>query len=439
MNGLRIVAGNANPDLARKVAELVVEKFNTRYVEFIDEVLRERRGAPLEGVRDPLKFEDVWCEAKVKYFPDNEVYAHVERTVRGQCVFVIQPTCPPRQGTPPGEPGPKTVNDHLMELLLLIDALKRASAEKICAVVPYFGYARQDRKTEGRVPISARLVANLIERAGATRVLAVELHASQIQGFFDIPLDHLRTDHLFARHIRAHHPDWLEDLVVVSPDLGGLFRARRVAERLQSPGFATLAKRRFDGGKLEVLLVIGDVKGKRVLLVDDDDMVLDSLHAWIGAIGVEGQRCRSGAEALEQLTTGSFPVMVTDLMLPDMNGIELMDRARAIQRDIEVVILTSYGSVESAIEAIRAGAAEAIMYNHLGYVAEASGDNVFIIRVQNIFKTHFTDKIFNVSVFDRNHLPCLIFKVIEFHWFIIKQIIINNAFISIFGTKRSFG
>jgi len=269
VNGLRIVAGNANPDLARKVAELVVEKFNTRYVEFIDEVLRERRGAPLEGVRDPLKFEDVWCEAKVKYFPDNEVYAHVERTVRGQCVFVIQPTCPPRQGTSSGEPGPKTVNDHLMELLLLIDALKRASAEKICAVVPYFGYARQDRKTEGRVPISARLVANLIERAGATRVLAVELHASQIQGFFDIPLDHLRTDHLFARHIRAHHPDWLEDLVVVSPDLGGLFRARRVAERLQSPGFATLAKRRFDGGRLEVLLVIGDVKGKRVLLVDD--------------------------------------------------------------------------------------------------------------------------------------------------------------------------
>ena len=269
MNGLKIVAGNANPDLARRVTELVVEKFNTRYVDFLDEVLWERRGASLERAVDPLRFEDVWCEATVSYFPDNEVYAHVGKTVRGQCVFVIQPTCPPRDGAPPGVAGPKTVNDHLMELLLLIDALKRASAERICAVVPYFAYARQDRKTEGRVPISARLVANLIERAGATRVLAMELHASQIQGFFDIPVDHLRTDHLFARHIQAHHPDWLEDLVVVSPDIGGLFRARRVAERLRSPGFATLAKRRFDGGRLEMLLVIGDVRGKKVLLVDD--------------------------------------------------------------------------------------------------------------------------------------------------------------------------
>ena len=267
MNGLKIVAGNANPQLARKITELVVEKFNTKYVDYLDELCRPRRERLGEEV-EPLTFEDVWCDAEVSYFADNEVYAHVERTVRGQCVFVIQPTCPPRELPPPGEPAPRSVNDHLMELLLLIDALRRASAERICAVTPYFGYARQDRKTEGRVPISARLVANMIERAGASRVLAIELHASQIQGFFDIPLDHLRTDHLFARHIQANHPEWLEDLVVVSPDIGGLFRARRVAERLHAP-FATLAKRRFRGGDLEVLLVIGEVKGKKVLLVDD--------------------------------------------------------------------------------------------------------------------------------------------------------------------------
>jgi len=321
VNGLKIVAGNANPDLARKVTELVVEKFNTRYVDFLDEVLRERRGGALERAMDPLRFEDVWCEARVHYFPDNEVYAHVGKTVRGQCVFVIQPTCPPRPGAPADGAGPRTVNDHLMELLLLIDALKRASAERICAVVPYFGYARQDRKTEGRVPISARLVANLIERAGATRVLAIELHASQIQGFFDIPLDHLRTDHLFARHIQAHHPDWLEDLVVVSPDIGGLFRARRVAERLRSPGFATLAKRRFDGKRLEVLLVIGDVAGKRVLLVDDILSTGKTLLEAVNRLMDEGAEevyaaCTHGifaGDALERIEASPLSrVIVTD-------------------------------------------------------------------------------------------------------------------------------
>lgn len=267
MNGLKIVTGNANPELAKRVTELVVEKFNTKYADFMDELCRDRRNR-LRQEPAPLRFEDIWCEAEVSYFPDGEVYAHVEKTVRGQHVFVVQPTCPPRYpGGDPGGRGPRTVNDAVMELLLLIDALRRASAERICAVTPYFGYARQDRKTEGRVPISARLLANLIERAGADRVLAVELHASQIQGFFDIPLDHLRTDHLFARHIQAHHPEWMEDLVVVSPDIGGLFRARRVAERLHA-SFATLAKYRRNRNP-KVLLVIGDVKGKKALLVDD--------------------------------------------------------------------------------------------------------------------------------------------------------------------------
>ena len=266
MIGLKVVSGNAHRRLAQRVTELIVEKLNTKYSRFVGGIVRERFGAAID---DPLKYEHIWCEADVRYFPDREVYAHVTQTVRGQYVFVIQPTCPPRDPDLDEEHRAYSVNDHVMELLLLIDALKRASAEKICAVVPYFGYARQDRKTEGRVPISARLLANLIERAGATRVLAVELHASQIQGFFDIPLDHLRTDHLIARHIKEEHPDWLENLVVVSPDIGGLFRARRVAERLHQAEFATLAKRRFRDKGVEVLLVIGDVRGKRVLIVDD--------------------------------------------------------------------------------------------------------------------------------------------------------------------------
>jgi len=320
VNGLKIVAGNANPELAKRITELVVEKFNTKYADFLDELCRDRRGK-LAGDVVPLSFEDVWCEAEVSYFPDREVYAHVEKTVRGHFVFVVQPTCPPR-GVPrgPEKPGPQTVNDIVMELLLLVDALKRASAERICAVTPYFGYARQDRKTEGRVPISARLLANMIERAGTSRVLAIELHASQIQGFFDIPLDHLRTDHLFARHIQANHPEWLEDLVVVSPDIGGLFRARRVAERLHAP-FATLAKRRFRGGDLEVLLVIGEVRGKKVLLVDDILSTGGTLIRAANKLLEDGARevyaaCTHGifaGDALEQIESSPLSrVVVTD-------------------------------------------------------------------------------------------------------------------------------
>jgi ribose-phosphate pyrophosphokinase len=191
-------------------------------------------------------------EANVSRFPDGEVRVKIEEDVRGADVFVVQPTCPP-------------VNDNLMELVLLIDAFKRASAERITAVVPYFGYARQDRKDEGRVPISAKLVSNMIVGAGASRVLALDLHAAQVQGFFDIPVDHLYASPVLTRYFRRLD---IKDLVVVAPDVGSSRLARGYAKRLEA-GLAIVDKRRVSDRVTEVMSVIGDVKGRGVLMIDD--------------------------------------------------------------------------------------------------------------------------------------------------------------------------
>ncbi len=219
---LKLLCGNGNPQLAAEISEAL--------------------GVEL-------------CDAAVTRFGDGEVRVRIRETVRGADVFVIQPTCPP-------------VNETLMELLIMIDAIRRASARQVVAVVPYYGYARQDRKHTGRVPITARLVANLIEVAGADRVLTMDLHAGQIQGFFNVPVDNLRTDWVFAEHIRDNF-DRLDDAIIVSPDAGGAVRARMIAERLDMP-LAILEKRRSqDGSDVRVMNVIGDVDGKRAILVDD--------------------------------------------------------------------------------------------------------------------------------------------------------------------------
>jgi ribose-phosphate pyrophosphokinase len=219
---LKLLSGNANPQLAEEIAEVL--------------------GIGL-------------CDAAVTRFEDGEIRVRIRETVRGADVFVIQPTCPP-------------VNESLMELLIMIDALRRASARQVVAVVPYYGYARQDRKHTGRVPITARLVANLIEVAGANRVLTMDLHAGQIQGFFNVPVDNLRTDWIFSEHIVAHS-ERIDNTVIVSPDAGGAVRARMVAERLNTP-LAILEKRRSqDGSDVQVMNVIGEVSGKRTILVDD--------------------------------------------------------------------------------------------------------------------------------------------------------------------------
>lgn len=191
--------------------------------------------------------------AMIRRFADGETHLQIQENVRGADVFVVQPTCTP-------------VDHHLMELLLMIDAFKRASAERITPVLPYYGYARQDRKDRPRMPISAKLVASLIERAGASRVLALDLHAAQIQGFFDIPVDHLFSAPVMVEYFSSQFADG--ELIVVSPDAGGVERARSFAKYLNAP-LAIIDKRRTDANVAEVMNIIGDVRGRHCLMVDD--------------------------------------------------------------------------------------------------------------------------------------------------------------------------
>jgi len=218
---IKIFTGNSNPDLAKEIADIL--------------------GVPVG-------------DAEVGRFSDGEISVNINETVRGADVFVVQSTCEP-------------VNDNLMELLILIDAFKRASAGRITAVIPYYGYARQDRKAKARDPITAKLVANLITSAGADRVLTMDLHASQIQGYFDIPLDHLLGVPILSKYFQEMNFNE-EELVVVSPDLGSVTRARKVADRLHTP-IAIIDKRRPKANVCEVMNVIGDIKDKTVILVDD--------------------------------------------------------------------------------------------------------------------------------------------------------------------------
>ena len=192
-------------------------------------------------------------KASIRRFADMEVFVEIQENVRGEDVFVIQSTSFP-------------ANDNLMELLITLDALRRSSARRVTAVIPYFGYARQDRKTASRSPISAKLVANLITEAGANRVLTMDLHAAQIQGFFDIPVDNLYAAPLYSRDIQEHYKG--RDIMIVSPDVGGVVRARAIATRLNCD-LAIIDKRRERAGHSEVMNVIGDVSGRDCILVDD--------------------------------------------------------------------------------------------------------------------------------------------------------------------------
>ncbi|MBO9498747.1 MAG: ribose-phosphate pyrophosphokinase [Novosphingobium sp.] len=218
---MKIMAGNSNLPLARSIAA---------YLEL------------------PL------TDASVRRFADEEIFVEIHENVRGEDMFLLQSTSYP-------------ANDNLMELLICIDALRRASAKRITAVVPYMGYARQDRKSGSRTPISAKLVANLITQAGANRVLSVDLHAGQIQGFFDIPTDNLFAAPVMAADIQARYNE--ADLTVVSPDVGGVVRARALAKRLANAPLAIVDKRRERAGESEVMNIIGDVKDRACILIDD--------------------------------------------------------------------------------------------------------------------------------------------------------------------------
>ena len=250
---LKIFTGNANPELAKEICDYL--------------------GLPLG-------------EAFVGRFNNGEVQIMIDESVRGKDVFIIQPTSYP-------------VNDNLMELMVMADALKRASARHITAVVPYYGYARQDRKTRGREPITAKLVANLMQTSGITRLVTIDLHAGQIQGFFDVPVDHLYGASILAKYINEKN---LEDVIVVSPDLGGVTRARDLADRIGAP-IAIIEKKRPEPGVSKVMNLIGDVKGKNCIIVDD---IVDTAGSLV-----------EGAKALKEFGAKSVMAAVTHAVLTD--------------------------------------------------------------------------------------------------------------------------
>ena len=250
---LKIFTGNANPALAKEMCDYL--------------------GLPVG-------------EAFVGRFNNGEVQIMIDESVRGKDVFIIQPTSYP-------------VNDNLMELMVMADALKRASARHITAVVPYYGYARQDRKTRGREPITAKLVANLMQTSGITRLVTIDLHAGQIQGFFDVPVDHLYGASILAKYINEKN---LEDVIVVSPDLGGVTRARDLADRIGAP-IAIIEKKRPEPGVAKVMNLIGDVKGKNCIIVDD---IVDTAGSLV-----------EGAKALEEFGAKSVMAAVTHAVLTD--------------------------------------------------------------------------------------------------------------------------
>ncbi|MCB1217487.1 ribose-phosphate pyrophosphokinase [bacterium] len=302
---LRLIAGNSNPELWAEISE--------------------RLGVPLTS-------------ATVEKFSDGELKIKVEESIREAHCFILQSTCAP-------------VNDNLMELLLLIDALKRASAYRIGVVTPYYGYARQDKKLQPREPISARVVANLIEGTGASRVLAMDLHSNSIQGFFNCPVDHLNAANVLCDYIR--NDGWDEsDVVIVSPDVGGVERAKFVADRLGLP-IAIIAKRRPEANVAEVVDVVGDVKGKRAILFDD---IIDTA----GSITAGAHRLmEDGASAVRVFAThGIFSGSAVERILE--SPIDLVTVCNTIpRRDGTSVHKIRYISVAQVL-------AEAIRRNHAG-------------------------------------------------------------------------
>ena len=224
----KLISGNANKPLAQAIARR----------------MSMHRGMNVAPV-----------DARVERFNDQEIFVEVFDNVRGEDMYIIQSTSNP-------------ANDNLMELLIMTDALRRSSASRITAVIPYFGYARQDRRAKARTPISAKLVANLLTEAGVDRVLTLDLHAAQIQGFFDIPVDNLYAAPIFSLDIKHHFKGRIDDLMVVSPDVGGVARAREIAKRINAP-MAIVDKRREKAGEIADMTVIGDVKGKTCVIVDD--------------------------------------------------------------------------------------------------------------------------------------------------------------------------
>ena len=279
----KLVAGNANKPLAAAIAKR----------------MSMHRGLKVAPVN-----------ARVERFNDQEIFVEVFENVRGEDMFIIQPTSNP-------------ANDNLMELLIMTDALRRSSAARITAVIPYFGYARQDRRTKARTPISAKLVANLVAQAGVERVLTMDLHAAQIQGFFDLPVDNLYASPIFALDI-AHNFKKLDDVMIVSPDVGGVARARELAQRIKAP-LSIVDKRREKPGEVSEMTIIGNVSGKKCIIVDDmcdtagtlckaADVILENGAKEVHAYTTHG--VMSGP-AIERITSSKLKsVVITDSIEP---------------------------------------------------------------------------------------------------------------------------
>jgi ribose-phosphate pyrophosphokinase len=276
---MKVLSGTAHPALAREICDYI--------------------GTPLG-------------DATVTQFPDGETFVKINENIRGQDVYIVQPTCPP-------------TNHNLMELLIMVDAARRASAKRITAVIPFFGYARQDRKDQPRVPITAKLVANLLVAAGVNRILTMDLHAQQVAGFFDIPVDHLYALPVLIKYL---HTKKFENMIVVSPDVGGVKMAAAYAQALGA-GLAIVAKRRISATETEALHVIGDVEGKHALMVDDITETAGTLtsaaailkrhgaldiyagisHAVLSDLALERLR---KSEIQELITTNSVPVRTAE-------------------------------------------------------------------------------------------------------------------------------
>jgi len=274
-NRIQVFSGNANPELALDICK--------------------RLNIPLS-------------KAEVRTFSDGEIFVEIGENVRGSDVFVIQPTCPP-------------VNDHLMELVIMVDALRRASARRITAVLPYYGYARQDRKVRPRVPITAKVVAEMLMVVGVRRVLTMDLHAGQIQGFFNIPVDNLYAAPVLLKYIGSKFPD---NLVMVSPDAGGVERTRAFAKRLNNAQLAIIDKRRARANECEAMNVIGDVKGKIAILLDDmvdtAGTLCSGADVLMNAGAVEVHACCShgvlSGPAIERLEKSQIKTLVVTDSIP---------------------------------------------------------------------------------------------------------------------------
>lgn len=308
---IKVFTGNANPALAQEICDYL---------------------------KIPLG------EATVSKFTNGEVRVKIEENVRDIDVYVVQPTCDP-------------VNDHLIELLIMIDALKRASSRRVTAVIPYYGYARQDRKAGGREPISAKLVANLISTARADRILTMDLHAGQIQGFFDIPVDHLEAVNILSNYFRKKQ---LSSVVVVSPDVGGVTRTRAFAERLSAP-MAIITKRRPEPDVSEVEEIVGDVSGKTVIMVDDMILTGGSLYHGSEALMQRGAKEVYAAathpilcgSAIEKLTQSSLKEIVVTNTVPVPHE----------KRGAKIKVLSVASLLGEAIQRIHEGKSVSELFN----------------------------------------------------------------------------